>query len=312
MRFLKVTHYLLTRITILVLLLLLLVSGYFLWSNSRTYSAAEDVYESLLHLKPEETEEGKADFSELRKANPDVCGWLTVTGTKIDYPVVQGKDNLYYMNRDYYGNPSLAGSIFLDTRNSSSFSDAYSLVYGHHMDDHLMFGDLDLFKDEQFFRLNSTATILTEDRVLHLQVLALLEQPDSVEEIFDPSRWESDLSQFGAFIKDNAVYVRESAVEAPGKNGRYSLQFSHAVGWFAGREPDDLDRGTADRKTKEKELRQHRIIQVCGIALKADRIRHYEKQRLSSNQNNLCSAGYAGAVSAWQDLYSANHHAKEL
>ena len=213
MRFLKVTHYLLTRITILVLLLLLLVSGYFLWSNSRTYSAAEDVYESLLQLKPEETEEGKADFSELRKANPDVCGWLTVTGTKIDYPVVQGKDNLYYMNRDYYGNPSLAGSIFLDTRNSSSFSDAYSLVYGHHMDDHLMFGDLDLFKDEQFFRLNSTATILTEDRVLHLQVLALLEQPDSVEEIFDPSRWESDLSQFGAFIKDNAVYVRESALK---------------------------------------------------------------------------------------------------
>ena len=196
MRFLKVTHYLLTRITILVLLLLLLVSGYFLWSNSRTYSAAEDVYESLLQLKPEETEEGKADFSELRKANPDVCGWLTVTGTKIDYPVVQGKDNLYYMNRDYYGNPSLAGSIFLDTRNSSSFSDAYSLVYGHHMDDHLMFGDLDLFKDEQFFRLNSTATI-----------------PDSVEEIFDPSRWESDLSQFGAFIKDNAVYVRESALK---------------------------------------------------------------------------------------------------
>ena len=40
---------------------------------------------------------GKTDESpslqELQKINPDVCAWLTVDGTKIDYPVVQGETN---------------------------------------------------------------------------------------------------------------------------------------------------------------------------------------------------------------------------
>lgn len=195
------------------MLLLLLTSGYFLWSNNRTYSAAEDIYQDLLQLKPEAVNDEPPDFNALREINPDVCGWLTVQGTKIDYPIVQGSDNLYYMSRDFYGNSSLAGSIFLDARNSRDFSDSYSLVFGHHMDNHLMFGDLDLFKDERFFEINSTATILAEDRVLNLQVLAVMEQPDSTKEIFDPTVWGSDMSKFGAFVKGNSIYLRESALK---------------------------------------------------------------------------------------------------
>ena len=214
MRFLKVSNYILTRAVVIIMVLLLLLSGYFLWSNQRVYMDAEGVYDSLLQLKPKITDEKtRPDLKALKNINPDVIGWITVDGTKIDYPVVQGKNNLYYMNRDFYGKPSLAGSIFLDTRNSKDFSDAYSLLYGHHMDNHLMFGDLDLFKKETFFRENSTGQLMTEDKVMDLDVLAVLEISDNTKEIFNPTMWGSDLSDLAAFVSGHALYVREETLK---------------------------------------------------------------------------------------------------
>lgn len=212
MRFLKASHYILTRIIIIIMILLLLLSSYFIWSNQRTYLDAEEVYEDLIKLKPDIVEDKSLDWSKLKAINKDVCGWLTVDGTKIDYPVVQGDDNLFYMNRDFYGNSSLAGSIFLDTRNSKDFSDAYSLIYGHHMDNSLMFGDLDQFKEETFFIEHSTGKLLTEQNVKDLTILAVMEISDSTQEIFNPTMWGSDLSDLAAFIKTNSIYVRDSAM----------------------------------------------------------------------------------------------------
>lgn len=55
------------------------------------------------------------------------------------------------MTRDTCKNTSLAGSIFMDARNEDDFSDRYIIIYGHHMDNGFMFGDLDKFIDEDFF-----------------------------------------------------------------------------------------------------------------------------------------------------------------
>ena len=61
--------------------------------------------------------------------NPDVCGWLTLDHTKIDYPVVQGTDNFEYLEKDVLGNPSVAGSIFLDAKSDRNFHDFYTVIY---------------------------------------------------------------------------------------------------------------------------------------------------------------------------------------
>ncbi|MBR1845920.1 MAG: class B sortase, partial [Oscillospiraceae bacterium] len=63
---------------------------------------------------------------------------------------MQGETNGKYLNTDPYGEYSLSGSIFLDSRNAGDFSDSYSLVYGHHMADGMMFGALDAFFDEGY------------------------------------------------------------------------------------------------------------------------------------------------------------------
>ena len=99
-------------------------AGYALWDNSQVYAAAENVRDEMLQLKPQPAaEEGGPTFHELQAVNPDVCAWVTLDNTNIDHPVLQGTDNLSYINRDVYGNFSLAGSVFLDSRNDTAFAD---------------------------------------------------------------------------------------------------------------------------------------------------------------------------------------------
>ena len=104
-------------------------------------------------------EEQGPSFAELLRVNQDVKAWLTLDHTQIDYPVLQGEDNFAYINTDVYGNFALAGSIFIDSRCDPSFADPYTLLHGHHMENSRMFGDLDLYKDLDFFRQYYTGTL---------------------------------------------------------------------------------------------------------------------------------------------------------
>ena len=159
-----------TSALVAVLLALLAVyAGYALWDNQQVYAAAEEVQASLLTLKPQE---GGVPFAELRAVNADVCAWVTLDGTGVDYPVVQGKDNLTYVNTDVYGNFSLAGTIFLDTRCAPDFAGGYSLLYGHHMVSGQMFGDLEKYQDAAFLREHRTGTLLLPAGACTLAVFA--------------------------------------------------------------------------------------------------------------------------------------------
>ena len=218
-RALKGFNWIMSRFAIILFILLFCISIYAITDMSRVYAEAENVMSELYAYKPViDKETGKADFTSLRALNPDVVAWITLEGTAIDYPVLQGENNLTYMNRDVFGDFSLAGSIFLDTRNSSDLSDSYSLIYGHHMDDHLMFGDLDLYKDEDFFKKYRKAQITTDDGIIEYDIYAVMEIPDSVQEVFNPDTWKGDPSELAGFIKDNSLYVWDPAMGDPGEN----------------------------------------------------------------------------------------------
>ena len=200
-----------TSALVAVLLALLAVyAGYALWDNRQVYAAAEEVQASLLTLKPQE---GGAPFAELRAVNADVRAWVTLDGTGVDYPVVQGKDNLTYVNTDVYGNFSLAGTIFLDTRCAPDFAGEYSLLYGHHMENSKMFGDLDLYKDEAFFNENTTGTLVLPDRTYHLQIFACLLVPASEDAIFDVNQWDANLNGLLDFAQENALHLHSDTLD---------------------------------------------------------------------------------------------------
>ena len=209
----------------LVVSVFLIVAGtysvYALWDNEQIYAAADNVQADMIKLKPkvtvaaegEEEEEG-ATFDELLAINKDIRAWVTVDNTNVDFPVVQGEDNLSYINTDIYGNFALAGSIFLDSRNAPDFSDAYSLLYGHHMANSGMFGDLDLFKDERFFHDNRTGMLILPDRAYNLEIYACLLVKASEDNIFEPEAVSGDMNKLYDFCTENAMYVHAETIEA--------------------------------------------------------------------------------------------------
>lgn len=214
---LKISNLLVSAVVVLFLLAVGGWSAYALWDNVQVYSAAVSVQTQLLALKPEmdpeSTPEAIAEsFEELRALNPDTVAWLTLDGTAIDFPIVQGEDNMTYINTDVYGNFSMSGSIFLDSNCDASFREPYALVYGHHMSDHVMFTDLDLYKDENFFRSNTTGTLALPDRVCRLKIFACLIVPSSEDHIYNPSLWRNGVSGLLQFSRENALFLNEEVL----------------------------------------------------------------------------------------------------
>lgn len=208
---LKAANSLVNLIVILCLLTAGIYAAYALWDNSRIYTAANDVQADMIKLKPD-IDDG-ASFEELLAVNSDVCAWVTLDNTQIDHPVLQGSTNLTYVNRDVYGDFALAGSIFLDSRNRRDFSDAYSLLYGHHMENSGMFGDLDLYKEQTFFDANKTGMLLLPDRAYKLEIFACLLVDAGEKKIFDPERWRTDIDGLLSYVKNNHLHLREETTD---------------------------------------------------------------------------------------------------
>ncbi len=211
---LKAADFLISTAVVLCLVAAGAYSAYALWDNAQVYAAVDNVQAELLQFKPAADADNGASFEELLAINPDVKAWLTLDGTAIDYPVVQGETNFSYINTDVYGDFALAGSIFLDSDCDGSFRDPYSLLYGHHMDNSKMFGDLDLYKDETFFAQNTTGTLVLPDKTYKLEIFACLLVPASEENIFQPEQWDSDINGLFRFAEENALHLNQNTLAA--------------------------------------------------------------------------------------------------
>ena len=127
------------------------------WTTNKTNAELRD-------LKAFFVDSGEqVDWSDgMLDINEDYVGWLTVPGTNIDGPVVQGEDNDEYLRTDFYGEHSIAGTLFMDEMVDVSDSKANRIIYGHMMYDSTMFGDLKHFKTRSFFEKHEF--VVWEDR----------------------------------------------------------------------------------------------------------------------------------------------------
>jgi len=208
------------RILVGVFVLLLLLSCYMAYDTwyVRYVSAGSD-YNAY---KP------SLDNPDAYNELSDECiGWITLDRTSIDYPIMQAKDNNKYLNTNPYGEYSLAGSIFLDYKNSPDFSDPFSLVYGHHMSmrqsvflqnrndesydiakdpgRNSMFGALDLFNELEYFNEHTTGTLTAEGKVYNLEIFAFTITDANESIIFDPTNYKGQYE----WVQKNNIYFRE-------------------------------------------------------------------------------------------------------
>lgn len=186
----------------LLFLLLLFLSGYCLYDTVKIYDRASD--KSLLQYKPELLDDGTtADDSH---SIPGSVAWVTIDNTTIDYPIMQAEDNTFYLNVDPYGKPSITGSIFLDARNSSDFSDSFNLLYGHHVEGRTMFGALDAFADQTYLEKHGTGTLIVGKKVYHLHPFALCTVTQRDESVFGHPD-ETSFTQALTTAKQSAITI---------------------------------------------------------------------------------------------------------
>lgn len=192
----------------LLMLALLAFGGFALWQDaavSRGAFAGSD----LLQYKPAALSADNPTLAELQALNPDVCGWLTIDGTHIDYPVVQGATNMDYVNRDVYGNFSLSGAVFLDSRSAVDFSDAYSVLYGHHMDNGAMFGDVAQFADADYFTQHTTGSLSLPGAAYRIELFACLRADAYDTALYTPDQYTGDTAALLDYIAAQAVQQRD-------------------------------------------------------------------------------------------------------
>lgn len=214
-RFWKNLNILYERVLLIVFLLVLLIVVYCMYDIWYVFDHAAD--DSYLKYKPTALNE-ETDASPITE---DLAAWLTIDDTEIDYPVMQADNNSKYLNLDPYGQFSLSGSIFLDFRNASDFTDEYSLVYGHHMEYGKMFGALDAFLDQAYMEEHMTGTLLvgrTGEAEYPLQVFASMEANARDKMLFSPNE-EAGIEEY---IKNNAEYY----IDCPDLKGNRILGLS--------------------------------------------------------------------------------------
>lgn len=112
------------------------------------------------------------DFASLQEINPDIVGWLYCEDTPIHYPVVQGEDNSYYLKHLFDGTYNANGCLFLDSRVKNDFSEAYSIIYGHHMKNGTMFSSLDGYKRQEYYEAHPNLLLITPEQTYLLNLFS--------------------------------------------------------------------------------------------------------------------------------------------
>lgn len=105
------------------------------------------------------------NFIELKKINSDTVAYLKVPNTNIDYIVVKGKDNSYYLKKNFEKKWNVAGWIFADFRNKFDGTDRNIVIYGHNMKDGSMFGSLKKILNKEWYENpeNQKIVLVTEN-----------------------------------------------------------------------------------------------------------------------------------------------------
>ena len=156
------------------LIMILIVSVYKIGEKLINYKKANEVYSKINQVKNKQLEKisEKGKSLDLSYINKDYRGWISINNTNIDYPVLQGIDNNYYLNRDINKNYLLSGSIFLDFRNND-FYDFNTVIYGHNMRNNTMFGELDKFRDSDFAKENAIKIITKNGDTMYYKVFSV-------------------------------------------------------------------------------------------------------------------------------------------
>lgn len=193
---LEIVDKLLEKIFLVCLVCLIFIGSYPILCKNWDYQFA--LPQKIKKYEPD------LSFDELQRINPDVVGWLQIDSTNINYPLLQAKDNVHYLNKDVMNNYSLAGSLFIDYRNCLNFEQLNTIIYGHYMDQGLMFSDLINYKEPSYYKQHSTGKIYLHQTWYSIQFISFMEVNAQDAIIYNP--YMQNENEFIFYLKQNSLY----------------------------------------------------------------------------------------------------------
>lgn len=227
-----------TIITIL-LIGLVLISSYLIFKEKKQNEKQENTFEDLIEIVEENIEnqeERKIDINKLYEENKDIVGWLKIDNTTINYPIMQNiNDPNYYLRRDFYKNYSSYGTPYMAKQ--CNLNSDNIVIYGHHMKNNKMFGELEKYKSKDFYNNHKIITFTTLEKEYSYEIFAVFKTTVYTKNTFryyeninfENKKMYNDfinickdksLYQTGIEIKDKEKLITLSTCEYSNKNSR--------------------------------------------------------------------------------------------
>lgn len=226
-------------------------SGAYPWNNTLACFSGDAALQSLLDRVNsgrgdgnvgntsgynQQLEQMRASLTSLREINSDVYGWIYVDGTKINYPILRGTDNDYYLDHSYNNNYLPIGSIFLDYTTKDPITENYNaVIYGHNVAaGNMMFHDMSKFLSEDFF-YSAKIYIYTMEGVYIYQPVSIYQTTADYQYFRTEFGSEASFLEFAQEMVSNSKFPTDATFSAGdtmitlstctngAANGRYAL-----------------------------------------------------------------------------------------
>lgn len=154
------------------------------------------------------------NFSELEDINSDVCGWIQVNGTNINYPFVQTNNNDYFLTHSFYKDYNEAGWVFLDYRNNIQSLHQNTIIYAHSRIDTTMFGSLKKLLNSNWYnnKDNHIIKLSTKNQNTLWQVFSVYHIPTTSDYLKVDFDSPEQFSNFAKMLQDRSVYSFNTSV----------------------------------------------------------------------------------------------------
>jgi len=209
-------------IKVLLLFILLAMLGFSLYKINeikKELNASEEIKEELIELVeipeiPSEEPSFEVDFDELKKINSDVIGWIVIESTQVNYPIVQGNNNSYYLNRSYDKKWNSLGSIFADYQSSNDFMDYNTFIYGHHTKNGSMFGELYKYMNKEFYDENKTFYLYTPNGNYEAEIFSAYLDSTTSESYNQSFNSSEEFNDYIELVKRKSNYNTDVEIDA--------------------------------------------------------------------------------------------------
>lgn len=168
------------KIIIFILILIISVFMIIIRIQGKELKKDSDAYRKLandhsgVEVKGNVKTERISKLEKLQEDNAEIIGWLQIDNSKINYPVLQGNDNSFYMTHDYQKTYSKNGSLFLDKDYNWNLPSTNLLIYGHNnRGSDEMFADLMNYKSEEYYKSHSKIRFTTNQEDAEYEIIAV-------------------------------------------------------------------------------------------------------------------------------------------